>query len=172
MSRSASAKFALLALALVGCSAAQRGAEMARPEPFFDVVAFFNGRTMGDGRVKILFSSAERLRVDGQGHRDPDGTLVLDQQVRRGDRKIQSRQWRMRPIGGGRIAGTLSDASGPVSGDVRGNVLHLSYPMKDGTKVEQWIYLQTGGQLAVNRMNISKFGLTVATIDEAIRKLD
>lgn len=120
----------------------------------------------------MLFSRAERLRVEGRGHAEPDGALVLDQQVRRGDRSVQTRQWRMRALSGGRIAGTLSDASGPVRGDVHGNVLHLSYPMKDGTQVEQWIYLQAGGRLAVNRMNVSKFGLTVATIDEAIRKLD
>jgi hypothetical protein len=173
MCRSIGAKAAILAaLALAGCSAGQRGEEFARPAPAFDVAAFFAGRTSGDGRLKILFKRTQRLRVEGSGRVEPDGTLVLDQVVHRGTRAPETRQWRIHPTGGGRYVGTLTDATGPVAADVRGNVLHLAYPMKGGTQAEQWIYLQPGGHLAINRMAIRKLGLTVATIDEAIRKAD
>ena len=173
MFRSPSARPVLFAaLALAGCSAGQRSPELARQGPEFDAAAFFAGRTAGDGRLKILFKPAQRISVQGRGVVEADGTLVLDQNVQRGARPAERRQWRIRPLGGGRYAGSLTDADGPVAADVRGNALHLSYEMKGGTHAEQWIYLQPGGRQAVNKMAISKFGVTVATIDETIRKLD
>ena len=59
-----------------------------------------------------------------------------------------------------------------VAGDVNGNCLHLTYPMKGGMKVEQRIYLQPGGKTALNRMTVSKLGITVAHLNETISKLD
>ena len=53
---------------------------------------------------------------------------------------------------------------------MRGNRLHLAYKMKNGMGVEQWIYLQPGGQVALNRMRVTKFGVPVATLEETIRK--
>jgi hypothetical protein len=37
---------------------------------------------------------------------------------------------------------------------------------------EQWIYLQPGGRTALNRMRLTKLGITVGRLDETIRKLD
>lgn len=173
MSRSIAARTALLGLvALAGCSASPPGEELARPRPVFDVTAFFAGRTHGDATLKIMFKSPEPVRVEGVGQAAPDGTLVLDQVVRRGSRPPEKRQWRFRSLGGNRYAGTLSDAAGPVAGDVQGNMLHLRYPMKGGVTAEQWIYLQPGGRIALNRMRLTKLGLTVGHLEETIRKLD
>ena len=44
--------------------------------------------------------------------------------------------------------------------------------MKGGVQAEQWIYLQPDQRTALNRMRITKLGVTVAQIDETIRKID
>ncbi|GAO38063.1 hypothetical protein SCH01S_03_00370 [Sphingomonas changbaiensis NBRC 104936] len=173
MFRSTGAKVGLLSLAaLAGCAASQPGEELARPQPVFDVAAFFAGRTHGDATLKIIFKDPEQVRVEGNGHATPDGALILDQVVRRGTQPPETRQWRFRALGANRYAGTLTDATGPVQGNVQGNMLHLRYPMKGGVTAEQWIYLQPGGRTALNRMRITKLGITVGRLDETIRKLD
>jgi citrate synthase len=154
------------------CAAAPLGAELAAPAPVFSVERFFGGRTQGEGALKIMLKAAQPLHVEGRGSVDPDGTLILDQMVKRGGRAAQKRQWRFRSTGPGRYKGTLTDAGGPVNGDVSGNRLHLSYPMKGGGTIEQWIYLQPDGRTALNRMVVRKFGMAVAHVEETIRKLD
>ena len=162
----------LAALAAVGCRAEQLAPELAAATPVFAAERFFTGKTRGEGSLKIMLRSAEPVRVEGNGWMEPDGALVLEQVVRRGTRAPEKRQWRFRPAGPGRYAGTLSDAAGPVQGQTRGNMLHLSYKMKDGAHAEQWIYLQPDGRTALNRMAIRKFGMVVARLDETIRKAD
>ncbi|MBS0504909.1 MAG: DUF3833 family protein [Proteobacteria bacterium] len=173
MSRSASAKAALLGAALLtACSAKPIGGELAAPQPVFDAKTFFAGHTEGRATLKIIFKAAQPVHVDGKGWVEPDGTLILDQVVKRGDHAPERRRWRFREMGPNRYAGSLSDAAGPVVGDVRGNRLHLAYPMKGGYKAEQWIYLQPDGRTALNRMAITKFGIEVGRLEETIRKLD
>jgi hypothetical protein len=73
-------------------------------------------------------------------------------------------------VGPGRYTGTLSDADGPVTGLVTGNRLRLSFRMRGGMDVDQWLTLAPGGRWARNVLRVSKFGMTVATLDETIRK--
>lgn len=168
------ARLALLlaAFAAVGCRAESLSPELASATPVFAAERFFAGKTRGDGSLKIMLRSAESVRVEGNGWIDPDGTLVLEQIVQRGTRAPQKRQWRFRNAGPGRYEGTLTDAGGPVRGEVRGNMLHLNYRMKGGEQAEQWIYLQPDGRTALNRMAIRKYGMVVARLDETIRKVD
>ena len=168
------ARFALSLVALVptGCQAEPSAPELAAASPVFQVEQFFGGRTRGEGSLKIMMRSAEAVRVESNGRVDNDGTLVLDQIVRRGARAPEKRQWRFRSGGPGKYVGTLSDAGGAVRGAVRGNMLHLSYPMKNGATAEQWLYLQPDGRSALNRMAITKFGMVVARLSETIRKVD
>ena len=68
--------------------------------------------------------------------------------------------------------GTLSDAKGPISAKVSGNELNIRYKTKDGLDVEQWLFLQPGGETAVNHMVVRKLGVTVASLEETIRKIN
>ena len=146
-------------------------ADLAAPQPVFRPDAFFAGRTEGHAELKELFHSTKPVHVVGHSRVD-HGTLILDQTVMQQGKKPEQREWRLHQLGLGKFAGTLSDASGPVAGDVKGNCLHLTYPMKGGMKVEQRIYLQPGGKTALNRMTVSKLGITVAHLNETISKLD
>ncbi len=159
----------LLPLALAGCAGAR--SSLDAPMPVFRAEQFFAGHTEGQGRLKIDFSDARAFSVHGDGEVEADGTLVLDQVVDQDGKAPNRREWRIRKAGAG-YTGTLKDddTDGPIRGDVRGNRLHLAYKMKNGMAVQQWIYLQPGGHVALNRMRVTKLGVPVATLEETIRR--
>ena len=68
----------------------------------------------------MLTKRRQQTLVEGHGVVTRDGGIVLDQEVRRGG-VMTYRTWRLHRVAGDRYAGTLSDARGPVSGDVTGN---------------------------------------------------
>jgi hypothetical protein len=161
---------ALGALALASCAPA--GALPADAAARFDPAAFFLGRSHGDGTLRKLIGGSARISVDSIGRRERDGTLVLDQTIRVGAKPPSTRRWVMRQIGTGRFTGSLTDASGPVSIEVAGARATVRYQMKGGLNVAQQLALQPGGRTVLNRLNVTKFGIRVATLDETIRKLD
>lgn len=162
------------ALAL-GCAFSQVGTaaeSTALPSaPAFDPVAFFTGSTQGLGQLKKVFSSAHRTVSHGHGAVRADGVLVLDQRVEEQGEPVRMRQWLLHQTTPGHFSGSLSDASGPVSATVAGNRLMIRYTMRGGMRVDQLLTLAAGGQSANNVMKISKFGMTVATLTETIRRL-
>ena len=139
--------------------------------PPFVAERFFAGRTEGTGTLRIAFKKPVASIVHGRGRVEPDGTLVLDQTVIEGSKPATTRQWRIRASGPGHYAGTLTDASGPVAGEVTGNRLHLTFAMKGGLHADQKLDLAPDGQSAHNIMVISKLGVTVASLDEMIRRV-
>lgn len=163
----------LLAVPLIaaGCATAppQEGYEAAGPT--FSAQIFFSGRTEGDGQVRIVLAASHPIRVHGTGHIEADGTLVLDQTVEAAGKPAKQRQWRIRQVAPGRYAGMLTDATGPVAGDVSGNRLHLAFRMKGRLDVQQWLTLAPDARSARNHMIVRKFGVVVAVLDETIRKL-
>lgn len=139
------------------------------PAPRFDALAFFEGESRGEGRLKVATRAGRLVHVRSSGHREGD-TLVLDQRVNAEGAPPRERSWRIREVAPGRYAGTLSDAAGPVSGETRGDRLHLSFRMKGGLKADQWLTLAPDGQSAHNVMKVRKFGIVIATLDETIRR--
>lgn len=133
---------------------------------------FFAGRTEGEGTAHILLSGHHRVRVHSRGRLEPGGVLVLDQIVEEEGKPPRRRSWRVTRAGPGRIAGTISDARGPIEGRVRGNQLDIRYRSTDGPAVEQHIAIHPGGRVATNRMTFRRFGIVIATVDETIRRVD
>ena len=133
---------------------------------------FFIGRTEGQGRVSVILSGSHNVRAHSRGWMDRSGALMIDQVVEEEGKPARRRQWRLVRSGPNAITGTLSDANGPVSGDVDVNVLHLTYRSSEGPYVEQWITLHPNGRTAHNRMTFRRFGLGVATLEETIRRVD
>jgi hypothetical protein len=133
---------------------------------------FFTGRSEGQGSVRILLTGSHSVRDHGRGHVGRDGALILDQLVEEEGKPARRRVWRLVRAGPGRFTGTISDASGPVTGEVAGNVLHLRYRLVEGPSVEQWITFLPGGRTAHNRMTFRRLGFTVATLEGTIRRLE
>lgn len=158
-----------LACGVALAAAGSAGSAAAVPSgPTFDPLVFFAGRTEGRGSLKIMLSRARSVTVHGRGRVEPDGTLVLEQTVIEGDKAPADRRWTFRPAGPGRYTGTLTDAAGPVAGDVAGSRLHLHFRMHGRITADQRLDLAPDGQSAHNRMTFRKMGMVVARLDETI----
>ncbi len=158
------------AFALAACV---RGfpAPQPRSQPLFDPIAFFAGRSAGEGRLKVVLRAPARFHVDGSGRIEGDGSLVLDQRIAREGHRPQRRQWRIRRAAAGGYAATLSSADGPVALAVSGNLLRLDF-REDGLRVRQDVMLAPDGRSALNHLTWSKLGLRVAAAEERIVKRD
>lgn len=132
---------------------------------------FFVGRTQGEGIVRIMLSGSHSVRVHSRGRMER-GALILEQRVEEEGKPVRNRSWRLVRSSANRLSGTLSDARGAVTGELEGNVLHLSYRSAEGPSVEQWITFHPGGRTAHNRMTFRRFGMTVARVEETIRRVE
>lgn len=133
---------------------------------------FFVGRTESMGTVSVVMSGRHAVRDRSRGRVERGNILILEQHVEEQGKPARSRTWRLVRTADNRIAGTISDARGPVTGEVSGNVIHLRYQSIEGPAVEQWITLDPGRRTAQNRMVFRRFGMTLATVTSVIRKMD
>jgi hypothetical protein len=133
---------------------------------------FFVGRTEGEGRVSVILSGSHAVRAHNRGRMERGGALVIDQVVEEEGAPARRRTWRLVRSGPNRLTGTISDADGPVTGEVTGNTLHLSYRSSEGPSVEQWITLHPNGRTAHNRMTFRRYGFNVATLEETMHRVD
>jgi len=132
---------------------------------------FFTGRTEGQGTVHVIMSGSHPVRDRAVG-RVERGALLLEQVVEEEGKPARRRSWRLVRSGAHGLTGTISDARGPVTGEIAGNVLTLSYRSAEGPWVAQTITLHANGRTASNRMRFSRFGVTVATVETTIRRID
>jgi hypothetical protein len=157
----------LLVIGLFLAAAAPPAAPGQGPEHFFV------GRTEGVGVVHVIMSGRHAVHDRSHGRIERGGTLIIDQVVEEEGKPVRNRVWRLSRSGTNGITGSISDARGPVTGDVAGNVLHLRYRLVEGgVSVEQWITLQPGGRTAMNRMTFRRFGVSVATVQEVLRRVE
>jgi hypothetical protein len=159
---------AMMILSLLLAAAAPQSAAPA-PAPRFDPLLFFNGLSRGEGRLKVAMRARQLVNVRSSGERRGN-TLVVEQRIEEEGKPARERTWEIREVSPGRYSGTLSDAAGPVTGETRGNRLHLSFKMKGGLKADQWLTLAPDGQSAHNILKVRKLGVVVATLDETIRR--
>jgi hypothetical protein len=144
---------------------------LLQAQPGSALERFFVGRTEGSGTVHVIMSGRHAVRDRATG-RMQGNTLVLDQVVEEEGKPARRRVWRLTRAAGNAVTGTISDARGPVAGEVGANTLHLRYRLAEGPTVEQWITLQPGGRAAANRMTFRRFGINVATVETTVRRVD
>ena len=155
---------------LLSASAAFLVSATATAEPL-KPLRFFEGRTESFGTIKLFLKKPYRSHAVGRGIIEPDGSLLLVQQVEDDGKPPRERRWRIRQIGPGRYSGTMSEANGPVTIDEVGGRYRFRFRMKGNFAVEQWLSPLPGGMSARNNMRVRKFGMTVGTSDGTIRKI-
>ncbi|PAP78804.1 DUF3833 family protein [Rubrivirga marina] len=158
-----------LTLTFAGCLPALPTVE-PDPEPAFDPIAFFEGRTEGLGVLSIRARTPVVVRVESVGTPIDDG-LELRQTIRLGDDPATTRTWVLKRTGPKTFTGSLTDAEGPVEATAKGNTLRIRYRMGRVTTVAQDLTLQPGGGLALNLMTVRVLGVPVARLTEQIRRV-
>lgn len=169
MRRAALALALTASAALAGCAGNALRSEPAA-QPLFQPDVFFAGETVGTGTLKVIGRERVATYVEGVGRVLPDGSIRLRQRVTKGRKRLTTRTWVLTPAGDRRWTGTLTGAEGPVEAEARGNVFHVRYD-KDGLAMEQWLYLEPNGRTVKNTLVARKLGMTVAKLEETIRKV-
>jgi len=164
-------RLSLPLLLLSGCIAGPPPIVPPVAEPRFSVFAFFLGETEGRGMLRVMFGKEHQVLVHGRASMTPSGALQLDQIIEEAGRKPRQRRWRLREVAPGRYEGALTDADGPVVATTNGNQLNIRYAMKDGLRAEQWLSLAPDRQSARNILVVRKLGMTVAVLEETIRRI-
>ena len=142
-----------------------------RAEPLSDPMRFFEGQTESISTVKVAMKRPFRSRSLGRGKLLPDRSLDLVQRVEDEGKPVRERRWKIRQVGPGRYAGTMSEAVGPVVIEYTPDGYRFQFKMKGNLAVEQWLVPQSDGERAKSRTIIRKFGITVARSDGTIRKI-
>jgi len=166
-----SARLALIA-PLILLAPAAPAATAAAANVSVDPMRFFVGRTETVGQVKVMFHKGYATRSIGQGRIQPDGSLLLVQQVYDAGKPPHERRWHVRQTGPGHYAGTMTDAVGPVVIDRIGDRYRFRFRMDGRLNVEQLLIPLAGGRAASSSVKIRKFGMVVATTDGFIRQTD
>lgn len=166
----------LLALLMAGCAGPQVS-EFAGVKPVFAPEQFFAGRAVawgvledGSGNPTKRFTSEDVGTLVGD-------TVTIAQTIRYSDGSSQSRSWKLRRVDANHYEGTADDIVGVAKGEAYGNALHLDYsialsPTNPLTHVDlnQWLYLQDGGDSLISRTTISKLGVVVARSAEYVHR--
>lgn len=164
---------ALLLTSLAGCLGGFPSAAATVPAPKFDPIAFFEGRTRGEGTFDVRGRAGRPLLVEGRGTRQPGGSFRLHQTISIGDGSVQERVWVMTRLDSTHFRATLSDAKGDVRAELNGNVLHLRYLLRHPrVSMEQWLRLQPDGRSVANRAQVTVFGIPWARLAETITRVD
>lgn len=124
------------------------------------------------GKLTILLRSPVPIRVESKGRPLANGALLVEQIIHEGAKPPRRRHWLLRQTGPTTFAGTLSDAAGPVRATLRGSQLRLAFATPGGMVADQLLTLQPDRRTLVNAMEVRRLGLTVARVDEIIRRRD
>ena len=159
-----SLRSASLAAVLVAASGSA-GAQQSDP------LRFFEGRTVDQGVMKVMFKKPYRTFAISEGRIEPDGSLTLTERVEDEGSAPHERRWHVRRTSPGHYVGAMSDALGPVTIDKIGDKYRFELETTDHLSVEQWLTPLPGGMAAMSSTKVRKFGLTVATDNGVIRKM-
>ena len=163
-------------LVCAGCAQTLQPQSFGDGTPEMQPLTFFSGHTHSHSIMETSGGEPEQLfENDGIGTVDTEGTLHLTQHFTYPDGKVQERDWIFHRTGDHTYEGTANDVAGTAHGEAYGNVFHLTFTLElspgnslKDVSLEEWMYLQPDGN-AVNRVLVSKLGLTAAMVTEYFR---
>ena len=132
---------------------------------------FFEGRTEMQAVVKVIMKKPYRSRTLGTGRIMGDESLALLQQVYDEGQAPEQRRWKVKQVGPGRYAGTMTEAVGPVAVDEVDGRYRFKFKMKGDLFVEQWLTPAPDGNSAQSKLTVRKFGMKVASSTGYVRRI-
>ncbi|MDQ6737211.1 MAG: DUF3833 domain-containing protein [Gemmatimonadota bacterium] len=157
--------------ALTACISASPFHAVAMTTPEFRPERFFEGATHGDGILVQRFKPDRKVSVEGRGTMLADGSFRLDQSVTYADGSKEERSWTMKQTGNHTYTATLSDASGPVTGNTEGNLFRLRYLLRQpAVYMDQELFLQPDGKTVLNVATVTVLGIPWARLSETITR--
>lgn len=163
-------------LLLAGC-ASMTPQQFAGATPRFDPVAYFTGPTRSWGVIENRSGDPEsRFRTTMMGKPDGDG-ITITQDFSFEDGHTQQRIWHLKRVDAHRYDATAPDVIGVAAGYAYGNSFNWDYTLQlkagnpfSRVHMHHWMYLTDDGDLLINRVVISKFGVIVAETTEYFRR--
>ena len=134
----------------------------------FDPMAYFEGETRGEGTLYHVLGDDQPVSVRSTGVRRDDGALVVTQAIEIDGKEPRTRTWVLTPTGERSYEGELTEASGPVTAFRGGRRMVIGYDTADGT-IRQTL-TQVDDNTVLNRLDIYKWGLNIARLDETIAR--
>ena len=136
----------------------------------FDPVRAFAGRSHGNGTLEVILQPPQPYHVESRGFTQADGTFRLNQTVQFAGKPPQKRYWLLTRVSPTGYAGTLSDAAGPVEGQIAGPQFDLVYPLPGDLTMHQTLTLEPGGKVIDNVGRITFLGIQVGYLHEMIER--
>jgi hypothetical protein len=158
-------RLALLATPLI------LAAPLASAQQQLDPLRFFEGRTLTQGTVKVMFHKPYWTRSIGAGHIERDGSLTLVQRVEDEGKPAHERRWHVRRTAPGEFVASMTEAVGPVDIERVGDRYRFRFKLKGNLRAEQILTPLPDGKSARNSVRVKRMGITVATTEGTIRKV-
>jgi len=143
----------------------------------FELTTFLEGRTRAWGVFEDRFGRVRRrLAVDMNG-RWEGGVFVLDERFEYDGDAVETRTWRVVPLGAGRFRASCPDCVGDATGECSPDSVRMSYRFR--LKLESREIVVTfddrlhriGDGIAVNRATMSKWGLKLGELSLFFQRL-
>jgi hypothetical protein len=131
---------------------------------------FFVGSTESVSVTKVMLQKPFVTHWVGRGKINSDGSLELVQHVREQSGHEFDRRWQIHQVAPSRFAGTMSEASGPVSVDKIGDRYRFRFAMKGNLSVEQWLKPQRDMTSAQTQLTVRRLGIAVVHSTGWIRR--
>lgn len=170
--------FALLVLLPLAACGDQTVEDFADHRPELDFIAYFEGETMAWGMFTDRFGTVQRqftVRMTGVVE---DGKLRLSEDFTYDDGSTDQRVWVVERVGPGRYTGTAGDVVGVATGESAGNAIRWRYelelPVDDDVwtvTADDWIFLQPGGEAALNQATFTYWGVEIGRANIAFQKV-
>lgn len=178
MSKLTFSRWCLLAaaLGLAGCGGLAPS-DFASDQPRFEPEKFFSGHVQSWGVVESRSGDpSRRFTTDIRG-RAEGLDLVMDQRFAFDDGRTERRVWHLHRVDAHRYEATAGDVVGTAVGESYGNAFRFEYtlaldpgnPLKN-VQMKQWMYAVGDGSTMMNRVEVTKFGVTVAQVTEFFTK--
>lgn len=165
-------------LSLAGCSFTRPLDIVKNGRPAFQLENYFTGRTHSSGVFENRHGQPTKIILTSTAGSWDGSVLHFEQDITfPAQGKKSHRSWLIRRIDAQHYSATGTGIVGTAHGVASGNAFHLDFTLDalpgnplGHVHMSQWLYLQPGGVMMINRATVTKAGVVIAHITEQFHK--